>query len=520
FTRRAWEEHVRQRIDEAGARRAGAAWVLGPLSGGDAERSRSMRDELRAQYFDAYVEEWQQFVRSVRMKTARDEPEALALLEDLTRGDPPPLGRLLLAVDTNIHLPDPTPTTATTVATNGLLAALEERVRGRVGDDVANAAADTLSDASGAPAAPQLTGDSVRTAFDGFVQFGVAPPVESGSPPPVGLDVYQEQLAFLRDALATHRDDPSTGDQLMGRLQTARTRVQSLIAEQPVGWRPLFESLLWPPVDGAATTSSHAMAGTTARSWCSAVAVPFFSTLAGRYPFQDSGHDAAIADFAAFYRPGTGTVWNFYDQSLTGQVERDGARFVFATRLGRDAGSIYRSTLPLFLERSGTISSAFFPPGASEPRVEMDVQVHPVPGAASVRFASGGTEIDYRNGPESWTRVVWPGERPDAGASIEVLGANGLQERIRQEGEWGLFRLMERASRVGGGGPGARRFVVTWRLPGHDLEVSIDVRLVRAENPFFAPDDRRGRMLGPLRSVGVQAPRVIAAGEGECAVGR
>ena len=39
---------------------------------------------------------------------------------------------------------------------------------------------------------------------------------------------------------------PTPGDQLMGRLQTARTRVRSLIAEQPVGWRPLFESLLWP----------------------------------------------------------------------------------------------------------------------------------------------------------------------------------------------------------------------------------------------------------------------------------
>ena len=191
---------------------------------------------------------------------------------------------------------------------------------------------------------------------------------------------------------------------------------------------------------------------------------------------------------------------------------------MFATRLGRGAGSIYRSTLPLFLERSQAISTAFFPPGVSEPRVEMDVRVHPVPGAASVRFASGGTLIDYRNGPETWTRIVWPGEHPDQGALIEVFGAGGLEERIRQEGEWGLFRLMERASRISGGGPNARNFVVTWSLPGHGLELSVSVRLVRAENPFFAADDRRGRMLGPVRSIGVQAPRVIAA-EGECAVG-
>lgn len=528
FTRRAWEEQIRGRIDQVGARRAGEAWVLGPMRGDEGERGRAMRDELRAQYFAAYVEEWQRFVRSVRVARADDETEALALLEDLTRGDPPPIGRLLRAIDRNARLPDAPPSAARGgEVASGLLAALEEGVRARTGNGTAAEVAErALSDASGAGSASEASGaerlasDEVRSAFEGLVQFAVAPPLEGGTPPPVGLDVYEEQLSFLRDALATHRDDPSTGDQLVGRLQTARTRVQSLIAEQPVGWRPIFEQLLWPPVDGAATTSTRAMAGSTARSWCASVAVPFFATLAGRFPFDDDGRDAAVADFAAFYRPGSGTVWTFYDSTLASQVERDGARFVFATRLGRDAGSVYRSTLPLFLERSQTISSAFFPPGASEPRVEMDVRVHPVPGAASVRFASGGTRIDYRNGPESWTRVVWPGQEPDAGAWIEVLGANGLQERIRQEGEWGLFRLMERASRVGGGGPGARSFTVTWRLPGHALDVSIDVRLVRAENPFFAPDDRRGRMLGPLRAVGVQAPRVIASGETECAVGR
>lgn len=516
FTRRAWEEHVRRRIDEAGVSRAGAAWVLGPISGDAQARSRAMRDELRTQYFDAYVREWQQFLRGVRVKTAQDETEALALLEDLTRGDPPPLGRLVAAVDHNVQLVDVEPEAASREVPEGLLASLEQRVRGRAGDAAGDAVA-ALTDASQAPA-PRLAGDSVRSAFEGLVQFGVAPPAEGGTPPPVGLDVYQEQLSFLRDALAAQRDDPSTGDQVMSRLQSARTRVQGLISAQPVGWRPFFDSLLWPPIDGAATTSTQAMAGSTARAWCSAVAVPYFSTLAGRYPFSGEGHDTAIADFAAFYRPGSGTVWTFYDQSLAAQVERDGARYVFATRLGRDAGTVYRSTLPLFLERSQTITSAFFPPGSSEPRVELDVRVHPVPRAASVRFSSGGTLIDYRNGPESWTRVVWPGERPDAGASIEVLGANGLQERIRQEGEWGLFRLIERAARVGGGGPGARTFTVTWHLPGHDLDVSIDVRLVRAENPFFAPDDRRGRVLGPLRTVGVQAPRVITARDGECRV--
>ncbi len=523
FTRRAWDELVRERIEEAGARRAGAGWVLGPLSGDAEMRRRALRDDLRTQYFTAYIEEWQRFLRSVRVKRARDESEALGLLEDLTRGDPPALGRLLRGVDHNVSIADPPPPSDDDDATeSGLLAALEQRVRSRGGraGAVASDAVGSLAAGETAAAVESSPASVVRRAFEGIVAFAVAPPVEGGTPPPVALDVYQEQLAFLRDALTTYRDDPSSGSELMGRLQSARTRVASLVSEQPVGARPLFETLLWPPIDAAATTSSRALAGSTGRSWCSSVALPFHASLGGRYPFSAAGHDAAIADFAAFYRPGSGTVWSFYDEALSSQVERDGARFVFATRLGRDAGTIYRSTLPLFLERSQAITSAFFAAGNTEPRLDLDVRVHPVANASSVRFAVGGTVVDYRNGPETWTRVVWPGPQPDAGASLEVLGRDGLSERIRQDGEWGLFRLLERAARVSGGGASARLFVVTWRLPGHALDVAIDVRMSTSASPFFAADDRRSRMLGPLRAVGTEAPRSIAAGSGDCATSR
>jgi type VI secretion system protein ImpL len=521
YTRRAWDEHVRARIEASGVAGAGAAWVLGPDNGDADEHRRAVRDGFRRQYFAAYVEEWQRFVRGVRVRTAGDDAEALAMLEDLTRGDPPPLGRLLRAIDENLQLADRSPDAAPESAAEGIVATIERRVAGS--PQLAGSARDAGNALAGAGARATETvpTDVVRQAFDGLVQFGVPPPTAGGEPPPVALDVYQEQLEALREGLTAYRDDPSTTEQLGGVLQTARSRVQSLIAEQPIGWRPLFETLLWPPVDGAATTSTRAMAGSVARSWCSSIAVPFHSMLAGRYPFAHDGHDAAIADFAAFYRPGSGTAWSFYDEAgLASEVERDGASFVFTTRYGRDAGALYRSTLPLFLERTQAITNAFFAPGANEPRVELDVQVGGVPGASSVRVAIGGTVIDYRNGPESWTRVVWPGERPEAGASIEVALANGQGERIREDGEWGLFRLFERASRVSGGGPGARTFALTWSLPAHRLEVTIQARSVRSESPFFSADDHRGRMLGPLRAIGVEAPRVITARGGECNVGR
>ncbi len=163
------------------------------------------------------------------------------------------------------------------------------------------------------------------------------------------------------------------------------------------------------------------------------------------------------------------------------------------------------------------MSSAFFPQGESDPRVAFDVRIRPSPEVASITLAVGGKEVEYHNGPESWTRLEWPGAEPAAGARLDVRGAHGLHERLRQEGEWGLFRLLE-AAEVGGE-RGARTFRATWRLRGRGVEVTIDVRPVRSDTPFFGRGSGRGnRLLSPVRAPGVRVPRNIAAGAADCRV--
>jgi type VI secretion system protein ImpL len=40
----------------------------------------------------------------------------------------------------------------------------------------------------------------------------------------------------------------------------------------------------------------------------------------------------------------------------------------------------------------------------------------------------------------------WPGGGRQRGASIRVRGAQNIDEVIQQEGEWGLFRLLEQGT--------------------------------------------------------------------------
>ncbi len=493
FTRRTWESTVRARI-EASDGAAERAWLLGePTSAASAEARASLREA----YFRAYADEWRAFLASIRVRATADPAETIALLEDLGRGTPPPLGRLLVAVDENATLRSESDLER---GDPSLLDRLTTELTSRTEGAVASTEAVD-------PARQTL----VARALDPYTAFAVHAP---GSAPdaPLGIDVYRDELGLLRDALASYQDDPSSAAALETRLVAARRRVDGLIADRTPGTRDFFELVLRPPVEAAAVTSSRAMASGVAGAYCAAVRAPFASSFTGRYPFAPEGDDAALDEVSAFYRPG-GTLWTHYDAALASVVPRAGARFELAARLDRGA-SPYTAALPAFLARSQAITSGLFPPGSSEPRIELDVRVHPTPGAASVRLSVGGAAIDYRNGPETWSRIVWPGPSPSAGARIEVESARDLSERITEDGPWGLFRLIEAATALEARS-GERVRTLRWHLPGHDVDVIVDVRPVRTECALF--DERPGRALGAFRGSSVIAPRRITRAGSECA---
>ena len=540
FTRRAWEEKVRAMLESPELGFQGEAWVYGQIGvvrRNEAEQKEVEIAKLRTEYFRQYIDEWQEFIRGVRVNPPDGNIETLATLQDFTRGNPAPLSRFIRAVYYNVDLPGDASAAKNAAESLGdsalrrIRTQLENSASGHAAMEAMGAAANTQG-GSQDPSTMRLSEADVKKAFDGFTSFAVPPtppaaPTAPGQPPapppapqPVDLDVYQEQLEFVRDALQTHMDNPAEStDALNTRLQTARTRVRSLIERQEVGWRPRFEMLLWPPIDGASMSSSMAAGAAAGRAWCTDVVNPFEHSLRDRYPFNSSGQDMALADFAGFFKPKEGTLWAFYDKSLVQNVPREGNAFSFSTRLGRDANTVYQAQLLQFLTRANDLSTLIFTPGAPGPSVEFDVRVRPSPRVATIEFAVGGKPVSYQNGPESWTRMAWPGESPVAGASFEVRGEGGLHEKVQQEGEWGLFHLLELGS-VTSGGADSTVFTVSWRLRSSDVDIAIDIRPVRRDSPFFgvAGRDSRPVFLQPFRTPEVVAPREIFRGGGTCVV--
>jgi type VI secretion system protein ImpL len=501
FTRRGYESVVKARFDNPSA--ILEPWVVDIVaregSAGEAEEM----ERLRSRYFLEYIDMWRRFLSSISVQGTVGNAQALAMLQDLTAGEPPPLRRLFQGTGYNTRL-------------GGMAGALGKAAEGmldKVRKKVAPNADPPSSRTGGGPA-------DVERAFAGFVDFGVAPdlPVAltgvGGAPAPrnAALDVYQEQISFVRDALQTAMESSDPGP-LLGKVQAARTRVRSLIDAQEIGWRPRLEALLWPPLEGASLSSVREAAAGASVKWCSTVALPFQRNIASRYPFRIDGDPAAIADVAEFFRPNSGILWGFYNEALRADVQRSGEGFQFARSLGGVSG--FRPELLTFLKRAQEISTVLFPGGSADPSVQLSLRIRPTPRVAVVWFEVDGQKFDYRNGPEEWHRVVWPMQGKTSGASLRVRTASGQEEVIQQDGEWGLLRLIE-AGRLAGE-PGARDFAVSWSLPSLGTSVTVDFRPARSETPFFGVrhPGEKARLFSPFRN-GIAAPLTIGKSGPAC----
>lgn len=533
FTRRAWETRVREMLQSPDSGVFGDPWVLG-AEGARAQRDAAEAEEdlrrLRNQYFTAYITEWRDFLRSIVVIPPQGNVDTLRGLRDLTRGQPEPYRMLFEQVFHNTLLPNPEAEQASeegNVVSDTFWEAFWLRVRRVRGGSTITRLFRGTGDSEGAEESDDLGPEHVFAAFEGFTRFGAAPPApapaEGQAPPPppqLAVGAYEEQLDNVRDALQAHLDTPAgTEEALQTALQTARTTTQALIFAQEVGWRPRLESLLWPPIEGSAASVATGQAAGAGRSWCTEVYMPYHRNILNGYPINPSGHDIPLSDFGAFYMRESGTLWAFYTEVLARRIPKEGDSFVFAQNLGQQASRAYRTELLQYLERANDITNVFFPPGAEAPTVQFDARILPSPRIATHELCVGGTCIEHHNAPERWTRFTWPGESPEAGASLEVRGSGGVHERLEQTGEWGLFRLLEQGT-VTSTARGNRVFTMTWRLRDAEVDLSIEIRPVRGDAPFFgvAGRTRNPPLLQPVRGRNVDPPREIASGRTSCRV--
>lgn len=509
FTRRAWEERLRDLLDDPPAELLGEAWVTRDRPDAqeaeqdEEELATEQRCQLRSEYFGRYIEAWRQFIAGLRIEEPRDKERALVVLRALTLGSPPPLEGFIRQVAYNAVLAEKQSGAVEALTNTGVVDRLMTSLRG-------SAAAKLLPEDECLKQGHR-TNALVMKELRGFSSFGVGDEVAGDPKQPAqgqqtAVQIYQEQLLFIHDAMQAYALNPDSSEALLAKLQNAQGTVKSLIDRQELGWRPRFDALLWPPINGANVASTGDLAGHKSSQWCTSVVLAYERTLRSRYPFQKSGQDASLTDVAEFYRPSSGILWAAFEAMFARDIQRTGDQYTF--KMGSGVASMYSNQLTAFLDRSQALTTALFPTG-DQPTVAFQVRVRPAPGVASIVLTIDGQPVDFHNGPERWVPIRWPGDGKSRGVHMRIKGA-GIDETVTQDGEWGLFRLLDSGTVTAV--PNQRFFSVRFRLRTQN-DITIDVQPARADNPLVG---RSGRALEVFRVSNVEPPRSIAGGKRAC----
>ncbi|MBM7115295.1 type VI secretion system membrane subunit TssM [Archangium primigenium] len=505
YTKRPWEEVVKPRMDEAF--RESQVWVLDRDSRTDEAR---LRVELRDLYYRKYIEAWERFLLSIRVAEPRSADETVRMLTSLTRGEPMPLGKLLKAVDYNVSL-EKQPESQTVKEVS-----LKDRMVRKVEKAIRPPSQEELDkQQAGAEArAQEYSARSVGLHFRGVLAFEKDEYLtEDKKEKYTQLRDYKDNLLLALKLVRDVRDNPMEMGQLKAQLKKIQGEVAMTVNSRE-GDRALFSNLLLPPIENIVITTIQGETERKSQQWCEDIAGPHLSTLGNLYPFnRDSPVDASLNDIINFYRPKNNRVRDF----VTTYLNNDIIHFGRNQRLSPGATGQYTERLPRFLERSEALGDALFMGDEAQPNVRFQIRIRagtsPDASAseiASIKFIMDGTDMLYRNGPDNvWQRLIWPGQAGEAGAALQVFNAKGDMSELSQSGEWGLFRLLERAKSLEPS-PDGRFFTATWEIEEFNgALVSVDIRPERLANPFFIANSDDMKFMQLFRDPYVLPPQGI-----------
>jgi len=471
-------------------------WVI-PLTDDEKQQKAKIQqalDRVRQSYDSEYIRQWEAFFRDIDVEIPDTNKEAIEEFTVLATRDWPYL-RLLRALDENTQfMTEKSQVKQAAMGDAGILAQLKKRADQKIGARTQNSV--KMDDFLGKDKGERY--DPVPDYFLEMVRFGVPPEEpapkegEAPKPPPAtSLSKYiglLEQLAAEMSNVESGPPSPDTKKVTELFLNAVReTEVLLLQLDKP--GQELMRPLLMNPLRQAYRAVVRSAGGAASGLWEVEVWPHYRDKIKDRYPFNlASNRDASFEDAAAFYKPKDGILWGFYDKHLKGfhyQVNHD---FYPQAQMqsGAPGAKPYSPFMPNMyncLKRSHEISDAIFGSGDEKPKITFNINLKTVsPIVSEVVFDIDGQVRQYRNEKEFWYAFEWPGKKP-TGASIRVRGAGGLDEEVKREGPWGIFRLFE-AGTVTAEKDSDEVFTVTWQMTAPPVTVVMEVRPTRANHPF------------------------------------
>jgi type VI secretion system protein ImpL len=170
-----------------------------------------------------------------------------------------------------------------------------------------------------------------------------------------------------------------------------------------------------------------------------------FSALMSKFPFSSNATaEATPAEVSAVFQPGTGSLWQFYDATLKPLLVQQGGIYVAAP----NAPIKLNPAFLRFFNQAATLSSTFYPAGATSPSLSFTAHILPSKGIQSVTLAVDAQRL---SGADISKQFNWSAQTAQQAQLLANYGSNSLP--LQFTGTWSLFHLIDKGKVEQAGNP-------------------------------------------------------------------
>ncbi len=458
FTSDGWKNYFQAAILDESKNPGKEDWVMGKTENSQSYQSEfdseKMRSELTELYNRDYIQNWIQFLQSIKYSGFETIPftaNSLKLLSD-------PVNSPLILI----------------------LKVFAEQTQA-----ISNVRASSDSTSSG-----QFTyGPSSSNDIKRFRKFIVGP--DDGSAPP-DLNIVVLQYGLINGILEGIKGGPDlvkdyavkVMNQQAVEFPTAVKTIQGAIYNVPE-----FQTLLTDPIKMSWGSTLSDAGSFINDQWKTKVVDVYNKMLSKSYPFNEKGSDAPIQDFDEFFNPQTGVLWTFFNSELSAFIKKEDWKI----NQMENVGAGFSTDLINALKKADEITSIMYKGGDMNLSFRLKPQL-PVSNTISGKKATviqyslkiDGVTESYKMGSPSEKVYNWPNNQSNPGAALYItLNEYGTSDIKSFEGEWALFKLLSDANISRG--DASSQIILNWSFSKpnlYDVTVGYILNAGSSKHPF------------------------------------
>ncbi|MCG9733719.1 type VI secretion system membrane subunit TssM [Pseudoalteromonas shioyasakiensis] len=471
YTNAGWQEYVYPEIKRISRLVFSGDWVMGTSNESgqnavDEAQADALAKAMRSYYFKDYGNTWFAFLNSIKVPTFRGLNDASINFARLSSTDGPLIDLMTLVNDNIVVADKPSAVSANndkiaTILSGATDTAAKKVAKGKLAKQVAERPDFSQVSTVRAPELETRFADLRRfSQHDEDKQMSDYMSQYISSLSSIHSDIKAMAASNEDDAQAmVFVQDLLSGNSQDNALQSSWIIIESQTRALDPETKDTLDVLFKAPLQSGIASIMAKARSQLNEEWENQVYTMYSSSIAGKYPFNLTGPDAAIADVSEFLNSETGVLWNFINSQLKPFMKV--RRGVWEEKQWNGVGIGFNQELLDGLTKANKVTRSLFLNGSDAAGFNFQMMPVPQKGIRETYLGFSEQGYRYRNEPEEWRNFSWPGRGAAEKAILYGLDNAGRRVTIEQDGPWALLKVLNEANVKWIKGT---EFLATWEL--------------------------------------------------------